>query len=123
MSIFSDLKVPSNKQLKLITWIVFFLSVGFTIWVYARFWDYKTDGGPAGPQDIYFLWEEGGRLLAGENPYDRRASGNMLENDKYATHFPLFYMLASATRLAGFQEYPAWVGLWRYIFLFFNYMK
>ena len=48
-------------------------------------WEYDTGG-----EDIYYTWLEGKRLLAGENPYARVLAGNMRENDKYATYFPLF---------------------------------
>ena len=116
----SLLSFSPSKRVKLLAVGLFLLIIGLAIFVNARFWDYRTDGGPAGPQDIYYLWQEGGRILAGGNPYERVLSGNMLENDKYATHFPLFYLLASATQLGGLRAYPDWIAFWRFIFLFFN---
>lgn len=70
--------------------------------------------------DIYYLWLEGKRLLSGENPYARVLSGNMRENNKYATYFPLFYLLSYLTQFLGLKNYPDWLSLWRNIFLIFN---
>jgi uncharacterized membrane protein len=78
-------------------------------------WDYDPGG-----NDIYYTWLEGKRLLTGENPYARILAGNMRENDKYATYFPLFYLLSALTQWIGFQEYSTWLDLWRPIFLAFN---
>lgn len=75
---------------------------------------------PAEGQDIYYIWLEGKRILAGENPYARVLLSNMRENDKYATYFPLFYWLAALTQWLGFREYTDWLALWRPIFLMFN---
>jgi hypothetical protein len=78
-------------------------------------WEYDTGG-----EDIYYTWLEGKRLLAGENPYARVLGGNMRENDKYATYFPLFYLLSAFTQWIGFRDYSTWLTLWRPIFLAFN---
>ena len=51
-----------------------------------RLWKTDTKG-----EDIYYAWVEGGRILNGENPYGRVLAGNMRDNDKYATYFPVFY--------------------------------
>ena len=77
-------------------------------------WDYNTK-----EEDIYYTFIEGKRILAGENPYARVLTGDMRDNDKYATYFPLFYLLSALTQLLGFQEYSAWISLWRPIFLMF----
>ncbi len=79
-----------------------------------NFWEYNTRG-----EDIYYTFIEGKRILAGENPYARVLTGDMRDNDKYATYFPLFYLLSALTQLLGFQEYSAWISLWRPIFLMF----
>ncbi|MGB3533897.1 MAG: hypothetical protein WBA13_10315 [Microcoleaceae cyanobacterium] len=78
-------------------------------------WEYDPGG-----NDIYYTWLEGKRLLAGENPYARILAGNMRENDKYATYFPLFYLLSAITQWIGFRDYSTWLNLWRPIFLAFN---
>lgn len=71
-------------------------------------------------EDIYYIWLEGKRLLAGENPYTRVLLGNMRENDKYATYFPLFYYLSSLIQWLGFQNFLDWLEIWQPIFLLFN---
>ena len=78
-------------------------------------WDYDPGG-----NDIYYTWLEGKRLLAGENPYARILAGNIRENDKYATYFPLFYLLSAFTQWIGFRDYSIWLNVWRPIFLAFN---
>ena len=83
--------------------------------VNVRFWKIDTK-----EQDIYYAWVEGGRILNGENPYARVLAGNMQENDKYATYFPLFYELSALTEWAGLRDYAPWIDLWRTIFLAFN---
>lgn len=67
--------------------------------------------------DVYFTYLEGRRLLAHENPYARVLSGNMQENDKYATYFPLFYLLAALTQAVGLRDYASWIYFWRLVFL------
>ena len=71
-------------------------------------------------EDIYYSWVEGQRLLAGENPYARVLTGNMRENQKYATYFPLFYILSAASQIAGLRDYPQWVSAWRIVFTLFD---
>ncbi len=78
-------------------------------------WEYDPGG-----NDIYYTWLEGKRLLAGENPYARILAGNIRENDKYATYFPLFYLLSAFSQWIGFRDYSTWLDLWRPIFLAFN---
>jgi uncharacterized membrane protein len=71
-------------------------------------------------EDIYYLWLEGKRLLSEENPYARVLSGNMRENNKYATYFPLFYIMSYLTQLLGLKNYSDWLNFWHNIFLIFN---
>lgn len=71
-------------------------------------------------EDIYYLWLEGKRLLSGENPYGRILMGNMRENNKYATYFPLFYLLSYLTQLLGLNNYAHWLIFWHNIFFIFN---
>jgi len=70
--------------------------------------------------DIYFDFEEAKRIVAGENPYERILSGDMRTNQKYATYFPLFYLLSAGVVKLGFQEYPQFLAFWRLAFLLFN---
>ena len=68
-------------------------------------------------EDIFFSFREGQRILNGENPYDRILSGNMRDNDKYATYFPMFYEFSYVTQAQGLQEFPAWLLFWRRVFV------
>lgn len=77
-------------------------------------WRTDTEG-----QDIYFAWVEGRRLLAGENPYERVLSGDMRQNAKYATYFPIFYELSALTQFMGLRQYQAWIAVWKAVFMLF----
>ena len=83
--------------------------------VNARFWKIDTK-----TQDIYYSWVESERILHGENPYARVLTGNMRDNEKYATYFPLSYELGVLTELAGLRDYESWIAFWRAIFLVCN---
>ncbi len=80
-----------------------------------RFWPTATKG-----EDVYYAWVEGSRILNGENPYDRVLAGNMRDNQKYATYFPVFYELSYLTQRAGLREYDSWIAFWRVIFTLFD---
>jgi hypothetical protein len=79
--------------------------------LYAIFYHHDTVG-----QDVYYVWIEGKRIINGENPYARVLEGNMLDNNKYATYFPVFYWLSAFTQLAGFRDYSTWILFWKIIF-------
>jgi uncharacterized membrane protein len=70
--------------------------------------------------DTYYTWVEGKRILAGENPYARVLAGDMRENDKYATYFPLLYLLSAASQWAGLRDYGPWIFFWRQVFFLFT---
>lgn len=78
-------------------------------------WNAPTKG-----EDIYYNWIEGQRLLQGQNPYARVLTGNLRDNDKYATYFPLFYYGSYLAIAAGLHEYESWIAFWRVIFLVAN---
>ena len=80
-----------------------------------RFWPLDTVG-----SDTYYSWVEGRRILDGKNPYERILHGNMQENEKYATYFPLFYESSVLVQLAGFRQYHLWISFFRYVFLTCN---
>jgi hypothetical protein len=102
-----------NQKILAIVCLIIIIAIGSAI--HMKLWHYDTKG-----EDIYYVWLEGKRILSGENPYARILSGNIRQNNKYATYFPLFYLLSSFTQLMGWREYPDWIYLWRNIFLFFN---
>ena len=76
--------------------------------------DHMTD------QDIYFSYVEGQRLQHGENPYARVLTGDMLQNQKYATYFPVFYELSSLSEGLGLHAFPDWMAFWRIVFMVFE---
>ena len=69
--------------------------------------------------DIYFIWQDGGRIANGVNPYESVLSGDMRENKKYSTYFPLFYLFVAATQLFGLKDFHTWMHIWRPILLAF----
>jgi hypothetical protein len=113
-----------NEKIKVFLkerWLI--LAIGFValtiafiaIRVNLRFWSLDTVG-----SDTYYSWVEGRRIRSGENPYARILSGNMEENRKYSTYFPLFYEASAFVQIAGIRQYEAWIGFWRYFFLAAN---
>jgi hypothetical protein len=72
-------------------------------------------------QDIYFSYIEGKRLLEGKNPYKRILEGDMLENQKYATYFPVFYELSYISQKLGLRPYLSWLIFWKKIFAIFEF--
>src|SRR5690348_16875283 len=50
-------------------------------------------------RDIHALWEDGARIRHGENPYARTLGADPTANKKYATYFPLFYVLSTGSQL------------------------
>jgi uncharacterized membrane protein len=94
--------------------LIFCLVAISGIYVHNRLWKTCQD---IEQQDIYYSYVEGSRLNAGVNPYERVLLGDMRTNDKYASYFPLFYLLSSGTQLAGLESFPAWLAFWRVIFL------
>lgn len=82
---------------------------------HVRLWGMPTRG-----EDVYYGWVEGQRLQRGENPYARTLTGNLRDNDKYATYFPVFYYGSYLTIRAGLDSYEDWIAFWRMIFLLAN---
>ncbi len=97
--------------------LVFGLIAIAGIYLHTRFWT-----PPQNPkqEDIYYSYLEGGRLVEGANPYKRILQSDMRTNDKYATYFPLFYLLSALTQKAGLQSYLSWLAFWRVVFLICN---
>ncbi len=62
--------------------------------------------------DIYFVQQEGVRMARGENPYSRILQGNMRENQKYPTYFPLTYLCSAATSLTVGERYRDFQLFW-----------
>jgi len=98
-----------------LTWLVTILAVVvamIAIRVNLRFWSLDTVG-----SDTYYSWVEGRRILDGQNPYERILHGDMDENKKYSTYFPLFYELSAFVQKLGIRPYQSWIDFWRYFFM------
>lgn len=80
--------------------------------LYEKLYHGKTDG-----EDIYYYWARGGQIASGDNPYVCSLDDTCI-NHKNPGHFPLFYLLSAGAIKLGFSEFPAWIALWRPIFLF-----
>jgi uncharacterized membrane protein len=99
-----------------ILWVVLvLLLLGAGISLHTAAWRVDSVG-----DDIYYSWLEGRRLLAGQNPYARVLQSDMLENDKYATYFPLFYLLSAFSQSLGLRQYDEWIAFWQPLFLLFH---
>jgi uncharacterized membrane protein len=72
-------------------------------------------------QDIYYSYLEGSRLREDKNPYARILDGNMLDNQKYATYFPLFYEISFVSQKLGLHPYLKWILFWQPIFVLFEF--
>ena len=96
-----------NKQF----WLVFLLLASAGFFIHYHFW--QTPADELQSEDIYYIWLEGKRILAGENPYARVLAGNLRENDKYATYFPITYLLSTLVQKLGFLDYRDWLYFWR----------
>lgn len=105
----------TNTTQKIIIGIICILLFTGAFLAHARLW-----GSDTSKNDVYYAWLEGQRILENENPYARILEGDMLNNNKYATYFPAFYLFSALTQLLGFRDYESWIGLWRYLFLFFH---
>jgi hypothetical protein len=70
--------------------------------------------------DIYYSYVEGQRIAGGENPYTRILGGNMRENQKYPTTFPLFFLIAALMQRLGLVDYQSWLAALRWMLLPLN---
>lgn len=66
--------------------------------------------------DIEYVWKEGGEILKGKNPYTR-ATGNIKNGSKYATYFPLSYIISAGIQKMGFASFDSWMKIVRPIIL------
>jgi uncharacterized membrane protein len=69
-------------------------------------------------RDIRALWQDGQRLLNHENPYARVLGATDDANRKYATYFPVFYVLSAASQKI-FTTYEGFLLFWRCVFFVF----
>ena len=92
-------------------WFIFLLLAVAGLFIHYSFW--QTPADELRDQDMYYIWLEGKRILAGENPYARVLAGNLRENDKYATYFPIAYGLSALVQTLGFLDFRDWLFFWR----------
>jgi hypothetical protein len=71
-------------------------------------------------RDIYFVLEEGKRIAAGENPYERVLEGDMVHNQKFPTYLPPIYLFSALIVKAGLSEFEDFLIFWRFFILFFD---
>lgn len=71
-------------------------------------------------EDIYYEYQAAQDIQDGKNPYLRILSSDMLENDKYATQFPLyFYFLGFVNNLAH-NDFSGFLEIYRAILYCFH---
>lgn len=99
-------------------WFVFILLIAAGFFIHYSFW--QTPADELQGHDMYYIWLEGKRIIAGENPYARILAGNLRENDKYATYFPIAYLLSALVQKLGFLDYRDWLYFWRPISFTFH---
>ena len=68
-------------------------------------------------EDIYYLYSDSKTISKGGNPYLRTLDGDMRNNNKYSTYFPMFFELGALTIKMGLKEYSDWLKFWQIIFL------
>ncbi|MBX2865177.1 MAG: hypothetical protein KTR27_16620 [Leptolyngbyaceae cyanobacterium MAG.088] len=92
-------------------WFIFLLLASAGFFIHYHFW--QTPAEELQGHDMYYIWLEGKRILAGENPYARVLASNLRENDKYATYFPVAYIFSALVQKLGLLTYRDWLYVWR----------
>ena len=73
-------------------------------------------------EDIHDAFLEGERLVNGINPYARILGGDMRNNQKYPTYFPLFYEISYLSQKLGLNTFEKWINFHLRIFYWFDYL-
>lgn len=102
--------LPANRKIIIFSCLALLLIAGAAVHLSLPRYDVQST-------DIYFVYRDAGKILQGEDPYAAVLTGNMRQNQKYATYFPLFYLLGAATQGLGWRDFLPWVSAWRLIFL------
>ncbi|MHA2027928.1 MAG: hypothetical protein ACW99A_13175 [Candidatus Kariarchaeaceae archaeon] len=66
-------------------------------------------------EDIYFIWLEGKRISEGTNPYSYIYGSDFLNNEKYATYLPFFYVLSAMFHFLGITSFYHWIIFMRFV--------
>jgi hypothetical protein len=72
-------------------------------------------------RDIGFEYRQAMELGKGTNPYTRILSGNLLENNKYATLFPLYYYFLLVIGTISNQNFSTFITNYRIVIQLFEY--
>jgi hypothetical protein len=92
-------------------WFWFLILAIAGLAIHFQFWQFSAE--EFLEEDIYFIWLDGKRIAIGENPYARVLESNLRVNDKYATYFPLIYLLSALANTLGLTEFQDWLLIWR----------
>ncbi len=71
--------------------------------------------------DVGNEWDEAGRISKGINPYERILQGNLIQNDKYSTLFPLYYYFLMIVSIPSGANFNLFVVNYRVIIQIFEY--
>ncbi|WP_017301804.1 hypothetical protein [Nodosilinea nodulosa] len=99
-------------------WLALLLLIAAGLLVHMSFWSIPAEDLMG--EDIYYVWLEGKRIIAGENPYARVLASDMRVNDKYATYFPLAYLASALVQILGLPDFLQWLYLWRPLSFLFH---
>jgi uncharacterized membrane protein len=104
-----------KKYKQVFGWIILAAILGIYTWFQISLWDY-----PRYEIDMVYLYQDGYRILNGENPYSRILQGDMYQNNKYTTFFPAFIELSYLSQKLRYNYYEAWLYFWQRILLIVN---
>jgi uncharacterized membrane protein len=104
-----------RKFQQVFVWIILAAILGFYTWFQISLWVY-----PRYEIDMVYLYQDGHRILNGENPYSRILQGDMYQNNKYTTFFPAFIELSYLSQKLRYNYYEAWLYFWQRILLVVN---
>ncbi|MEO6078150.1 MAG: hypothetical protein ABIP54_05165 [Candidatus Andersenbacteria bacterium] len=62
--------------------------------------------------DIQYVWSEGRSITKGINPY-KKAEHSSYNSSKYATYFPLSYIVSAGIQKLGFSSFESWITIIR----------
>ncbi|PSR18051.1 hypothetical protein C8255_09470 [filamentous cyanobacterium CCP3] len=110
--------MPHTRRWDKRYWLALLLLVAAGLLMHISFW--YTPADDLMGQDVYYIWLEGKRIVAGENPYTRVLASDMRANDKYATYFPLAYLFSALVQKLGWSEFIDWLYLWRPLSFIFH---
>jgi len=100
----------------LVALLIYIVLLLLGCWVGVNLWPAVTSK----TEDIYYPFQEGTRIISGQNPYSRIIIEGYMEDGKYPIYFAGFYLLSGLTQKLGFVVFEQWTSLWKMVFLFFS---